>query len=852
MLKNCFTLFAFVFLFQCISFSQQDNFRFRRQLEKAPLTPIAFSVTNTPGTLERLLADKAIRVKSVTPEWIFIQASPQWIADAQRNGTIASFYFEHSIPMALNDSSLVKHHVTEVHGGLGGLPTAYTGKDVIIGYVDQGIDYNHPDFIDANGDTRVLYYWDHTLPFDANRTPMPYGYGQLWYASDINNGTCGSNEEATAHGTSVAGAGSSNGFGNGKEKGVAPDSKIIVVETNFDLPNWTLTIADACDFIFKKADSLGLPAVVNLSLGSYLGSHDGNDPAAILMEQLLDEHAGRIIVCAAGNSGAWGKYHVHGEPDANTSFTWFRNNPSGALGANTIYFDVWADVGAADWTYALAANLNSGSYAERATTIFRTAGLGAGTVIYDTLYNSNGNRLATIELYPAIEGTNLHLEVYFSHVDSTTYNYAFKTTGSGSYDLWSGATLGLNTIVETLPSSAVYPPIVHYNLPDASQTVVSSWNCSEKVISVGNLRNRYGHTDKNGAYYTPAPSYTAAVGELSPNSSKGPSRHGVTKPDVSACGDVSLSAGPMWIFLNPGLNSVIDEDNLHVRNGGTSMASPLVAGMAALYLEKCSQGTYGDFKTHLLGTAESDGFTGAVPNNAYGYGKPNALELLLATNFSVTLDGPTQYCGTDTAYATGSVALDSVWWNNGTIGDFNPVSASGPLYFIAYDAEHCVTYSDTLTLTMGDIPPTPVITVNGTILSTADYPDLQWYSNGTPIGGATNDTLIITLPNSNWYTVVATGTTGCEAISQPYNASAGIDENGQATVYAYPNPTTGVVTVVSDIAIDAAKVYDLQGNSVKELSDFDQTIDLRSCAPGTYFVRLSTEKGALWMKIVRN
>jgi hypothetical protein len=78
-----------------------------------------------------------------------------------------------------------------------------------------------------------------------------------------------------------------NGRANNTNKGVAPDADIIVVETDFGLPNWTLTIADACDYIFKVADSLGKPAVVNLSLGTYLGSHDGKDPAAEYIDQLF-------------------------------------------------------------------------------------------------------------------------------------------------------------------------------------------------------------------------------------------------------------------------------------------------------------------------------------------------------------------------------------------------------------------------------------------------------------------------------------------------------------------------------------------------------------------------------------
>ena len=103
------------------------------------------------------------------------------------------------LQLALADSSRAHHFVNEVHSGNAPLGVAYTGRDVIIGVVDQGIDWLHPDFIDANGNTRVLRYWDQAS--SGPTPPAPYGYGQEWDSTDINNGTCTSTEEASAHGT---------------------------------------------------------------------------------------------------------------------------------------------------------------------------------------------------------------------------------------------------------------------------------------------------------------------------------------------------------------------------------------------------------------------------------------------------------------------------------------------------------------------------------------------------------------------------------------------------------------------------------------------------------------------------
>jgi subtilisin family serine protease len=655
MTKHSFALLVSILLLVNTNSIYSQGFGFQRTLKENPQTLSTFCIDNTYEHL--LLLDKEnIVVKYSTKNWLFITCTPSWLKSKLDDTSLKSFYFEHAPPQLLNDTSRQTHFVNQVHQGLGGLPQGYTGKNVLVGIVDTGIDFNHPDFIDSNGQTRILRYWDHTMT--GPNSPQPYNYGQEWDSTDINNGTITSMDNS-AHGTTVAGAALANGRANGQNKGMAPDANIIVVETNFNLPNWTLSIADACDYIFKVADEYNMPAVINLSLGSYLGSHDGNDPASEIMEQLLDEKPGRLIISAAGNSGAWGKYHCHGNVTSDTTFVWFKNNPTGQLGNNTIYFDFWTDTATANTLdFAFGADLPSPSYGYRGRTNFHDLNANMSTSpIIDTLFNSSGNRVAIIESYREIEGPNFHLEVFFSTVDSTAYYYRFLTKGSGSYDLWSGTQIGLNEIISVLPSSTTMPSIIHYQSPDNEQTIVSSWNCSEKVISVGNIRNRAHHIDKNGNLYTPFPS---SVGEISPNSSRGPNRLGITKPDITAGGDVSLSAAPLWLLTNPAYNATIDSGGWHARNGGTSMASPVVAGIAALYLEKCRFGTYASFKQLLTSTAFTDVFTASVPNNTYGYGKIHALNLMLQTSVE-----PTPTISQSFSVLTSSPSLNYQWIKNG-------------------------------------------------------------------------------------------------------------------------------------------------------------------------------------------
>ena len=538
--------------------SNAQKIGFKEVLDKNPEEKTTFCVPANEKNYQ-LLERESITIKFESSNWLFVTATPKWIHENHSNGHLTDYYFEFAPPSLLSDTARGHHFVNEVHAGAGGLGAAYTGNGVIVGYVDTGADFNHDDFKESDGSTRIIRFWDQSMSDDAN-SPQPYGYGFVWDSTTINNLTCTS-MDTQGHGTTVTGQGSGNGSANGQNKGMAPESTIIIVKTSFSRPNWTLTVADACDYIFKVADSLGMPAVVNLSVGSYLGSHDGNDPASEMMEGLLDEKPGRIIVGAAGNSGNYAPYHQRSDVTLDTNFVWFANNPSTSaqMGANTIFFDLWTDLSEATFNVAMGADTEGPSWDFRGRTAFHGAMSSIGTTIFDTIWNGS-NRLATIEIYTNIVGSSLQLQI-LTRVDSTDYRYRFETTGSGSYDLWSGLNFGLNSMFTEAPPLAEFPDSIYYVAPDKNQSIVSSWNCSEKVVSVGNMRNRLSHIDKNLNTYFPAT--PPMVGELSINSSKGPNRHNVTKPDVTAAGDLSLSTAPVWILLNPAYNASIDSNGMH-------------------------------------------------------------------------------------------------------------------------------------------------------------------------------------------------------------------------------------------------------------------------------------------------
>jgi len=545
--------------------------------------------------------------------------------------------FSASRPQLLTDVMLLNNNVHPVHQGAAPLPQAYTGADVIMGYVDSGIELNHPDFQNSDGSTRVLAIWDQTqdeiIPF---RVPEPYGYGQEWNAEDINAGITGHDDQAQffGHGSTVAGVGSGNGFASGQFKGVAPDADIIAVSSDFSRENWKISVAEAVNFIFTKAEAIGKPAVVNLSLGDYYGSHDGLDAAAIWIDEMLEESNGRVVVAAAGNSGNVGNYHLSYDVTASdTAFTWFKYNPQ-ALESGAVFFEVWAD--AADFEnvhYAVGVDAVTPTFQFRGYSDWQTTADNLDVLVTDTIF-FNGQQMGIVETWAALRGDQVLLQVAVTQPFATNYRWRFSTTGSGKFDCWSYAPFGTSEIFATgLPTTAAYPPMADYRLPDNEKTIVDSWVCSDKVIAVGNYYNRESFVNYLGELTT----YPVTQGAISLNSSRGPTRDDRQKPTIAASGDNTLSAGRL-VHLNALINNEphkVAQDGWHYINGGTSMSSPVVAGAAALYLQRDPEASYQDVRDAVIDNALADMFTGVLPGLQFGNGKLDVFGML--TNpFQVT------------------------------------------------------------------------------------------------------------------------------------------------------------------------------------------------------------------------
>lgn len=787
--------------------------------------------------------------------WQIIYTTPESLIRLIKDGVISEYQINFTPPALLNDTARAFVKVDSVFLGTAPLNQAYKGEGTIVGIIDTGIDFNHPDFQHADGSTRILHYWDQTLVdtnalFDPNRSSA-FGYGQVWDSTDINSGNCLS-MDTHLHGTHVAGTAAGNALGNGTQMGMAPEANLVIVENDFNHPNWGLSVAEACDYIFHIADSLNMPASINISLGTYFGSHDGNDIGSEYMEDLLDEKNGRLITCAVGNSGAWNAYHVGANVDTDTSFVWFQNNDNSAFGIPACYFDLWADTSDFENVmFAFGAD-NYDNFQLRGQTNFYSIQDVLNTDFEDSIMSFTGFKIGQFEIDASIEGDAYHIEFYMPEPDSNQYLYRFMTTGDGKYDLWAGAELGASSIITDpwIPTVAQMPAIAHYNYPDLEQSVISGWACSDQIIAVGYSRNVHTYLDVNGNPYT---HNDVAVGELSNRSAKGPTRKGLTKPDVVAPGAVMLSAAPLAILADYSTNypNTVTQGGLHLRYSGSSMASPVVAGIGALYLQKCNQANWSDFKRDLTQTATEDATTGSTPNMAWGYGRANGFRTLIAAEMS-------HHFSEDTVLCVDPIVLnlppsDSVLWQD--LSELNPYTVtSAGNYAAEYYLNGCKGTTDTIQITTGTPPTTPVISLNGVELTADSGPNYQWYLDGELIEGATSATYTAT-ETGDYYCVVWNNT-GCEATSNTINVIiANINETELSGISLFPNPTSKIVTVTGLQYFESIELISMNGKIIKSYrlkNTSSIQLDLNNLECGLYQVRITAPDKIHTLKLIKN
>lgn len=194
-----------------------------------------------------------------------------------------------------------------------------SGEGVLLAVIDSGIDYYLEDFRNGN-ESRILYLWDQgeaANPVGKRYPPGGFRNGVEYTREQINQALAGGSREQASkivpqqdnsgHGTAVAAiAASSN-----PEillTGVAPKVDLLVVKMaqtqESDFPA-TTQLLRGVTYAIRKSLEVNKPLVINLSFGNTYGSHDGSS----LVERFLDaaSEIGRTCICVgAGNEAASG------------------------------------------------------------------------------------------------------------------------------------------------------------------------------------------------------------------------------------------------------------------------------------------------------------------------------------------------------------------------------------------------------------------------------------------------------------------------------------------------------------------------------------------------------------------
>lgn len=482
--------------------------------------------------------------------------------------------------------------------------TGATGAGVVVGIIDSGIDLDHPNFQDAQGNTRIAFLWDQVNDFECTD-------------DSIDAGLC-TEKDVDGHGTHVTGIAAGNGAApaeNGSpyvHVGVAPESTIVFVKTT----RMTIDIVDALEYIFAKADLLGLPAVINISLGSQIGAHDGTDPMEESIDALVAAQAGRAVVVAAGNDD---EEDIHGE---------VKVQQGAKVAGPTLHVPFYtAQPGAGNDRVAIAAYYPSTDsitvqlLSPNGDEYIRS--LHINDLCQGPVNGADGTVLICNSTTSVLGQSTTAREIFIQISDGVSskpprigdwqINFTgIAVTGAGEVDAWMSSRLGGESHAASF--STLVDPFETLSIPGTSR----------KGITSGAHVTRRCWQDLNGTSWF----YDMTLGDIAPFSASGPTRDGRSKPEVSAPGTAIIAplsaAIKNALLLNPDTAPLVVNDYYMVQQG-TSMAAPHVTGAVALLLQDDPAATNNTLRSRLLASARDDLYTvqynNSTTNYTFGAGK---------------------------------------------------------------------------------------------------------------------------------------------------------------------------------------------------------------------------------------
>ena len=441
-----------------------------------------------------------------------------------------------------------------------------SGEGVLVGFIDSGIDYTHPAFMNSAGTTRIEYIYDLStggniynkqMIDEAIKAPNPYSIVP--------------STDSTGHGTHVAGIACAGGKINQMYRGAAPNASIAMVKAARGVAVLSSQIMQGIKFLLDKSKELNMPLVINISLSTNDGAHNGSS----LLEQYIRTVANleRVsIVIAAGNEGDAG-HHIGRELAKTQRET----------------FNIASD------ERSIVMNLYKSILPNISINIINPTGQSSGAVTIQEGYIQGGIGRDRYDIYASgAKPFELNSEI---KIILSTRN-EFLLTG-----VW---TLEINILNEYTGQYSIWLPVIEGLNPGTKFLEPNQFNTLGIPATVDNI--------------IAVGSYNYRTNNLSSFSGRGDlSWQGVIRPDLTAPGEDI--AGPV---PNGGYDN----------KTGTSMATPQVAGICALMMQwGIVKGNdpylFGQrLKYYLIRGAKRRRTDVTYPNPSWGYGEVCVFESL--------------------------------------------------------------------------------------------------------------------------------------------------------------------------------------------------------------------------------
>lgn len=538
-----------------------------------------------------------------------------------------------------------------------GLDKVYDGSGVILGVIDDGIDYQHIAFKDKDGNNRISRIYNFTYTQTNNGYPTDptvtdwTGTGTM-PTTDDNSADHGTHTSSIAGGSSVIVNGTNvsvtDNHSNATYGGMAPGAELYLAGIK---GLYNTYIANAFQKMYDYATAQGKPLVVSNSWGSQIGPHDGTGSfAEITHNYFSDSHPNNICLFAAGNEAGTadasegGGFHISGNASSASPLgTILRCSVSSSYDNGMIYMgdlaSAWSTTNLGCRIYVL--NTSTGAIETTVNVNPTTQGAavtGLSNYYYGALYAykdyADSENKTQILLYAT--GTNGYMQSQGYTQSGGMYrsNYTlavefYPVNGSADIDVWAVSDYSYFTNYLTTNG--------HNWTNGTDDMSVDDEATYADIISVGAYNSKTSFVNYQGSTYGANSYVLNDITYFSSYATPEKSPTGLQYPWITAPGALIVSA------VNHNHTSSVDDDSYYgspslVVNSstspyaimqGTSMACPAAAGIVALWLQAAQELdkdlTTTDIKNIMAETAIHDQWTIGTNASHFGNGKINAL-----------------------------------------------------------------------------------------------------------------------------------------------------------------------------------------------------------------------------------